>query len=271
VKIARKDGHPIYVSANMAPLLGPADQVMGGVIAIRDCSVEMELDHMKSEMVAIVSHELRSPLANMQTALELVLTSDFEKDLQREMLNLVRSQGARLASFTEELLDVSQIEAGQIALRCEPVTLWPLIQRIVNIFEATEQKGRRFQLIGQGELPFAWADSHKVEMILTNLLQNAANHSPEGSTITIEAKSLDNTDIVVSVSDTGEGIAHEHLEQIFQPYYRIGNSGSEKVPGRGLGLYIVKRLVEMQGGRVWVESEVGKGSHFMFTLPRMEG
>jgi PAS domain S-box-containing protein len=271
VRIARKDGRPIYVSASRAPLLGPADQVMGGVITIRDCSAEMELDRMKSEMVAMVSHELRSPLANMQTALELVLTSDFEKDLQQEMLNLVRSQGARLVSFTEELLDISQLEAGQIAMRCEPVTLWPLIQRVVHIFEATEQKGRRFQIIGQSELPFAWADSHKVEMILTNLLQNAANHSPEGSTITIEAKTVDNTDVVVSVSDTGEGIAHEHLEQIFQPYYRISNSRSGKVPGRGLGLYIVKKLVEMQGGRVWVESEVGKGSHFIFTLPGMEG
>jgi signal transduction histidine kinase len=78
-------------------------------------------------------------------------------------------------------------------------------------------------------------------------------------------------DIVVSVSDEGEGIAHEHLRQIFQPYYRIGSSRLEKVPGRGLGLYIVKKLVEMQGGRIWVETEVGKGSHFIFTLPRMEG
>jgi signal transduction histidine kinase len=108
-------------------------------------------------------------------------------------------------------------------------------------------------------------------MILTNLLQNAANYSPEGSNIAIEVKTTDNTDIMVSVSDEGEGIAHEYLEQLFQPYYRIGNSRSEKVPGRGLGLYIVKKLVEMQGGRVWVESEVGKGSHFIFTLPRMEG
>jgi len=271
-RIACKDRHSIYVSASLAPLLGPANQVMGGVIAIRDCSAEMELDRMKSEMVTIVSHELRSPLANMQTAIELVLTSDFEEDLQREMLNLVRSQCARLASFVEELLDISQLEAGQIAVRREPVTLWPLIQRIVNTFEATEQRGHRFRLIGQGELPFAWADSRKVEMILTNLLQNAANYSPEGSTITIEAKTTDNTDIAVSVGDEGEGIAHEHLEQIFQPYYRIGNSKKkEQVPGRGLGLYIVKKLVEMQGGRVWVESEVGKGSHFIFTLPRLEG
>jgi signal transduction histidine kinase len=230
----------------------------------------MELDRMKSEMVTMVSHELRSPLANMQTAIELVLTSDFEEDLQREMLNLVRSQGARLASFVEELLDVSQLEAGQIPTRWEPVTLWPLIQRIVNAFEATEQRAHRFQLIGQGELPFAWADPRKVEMILTNLLQNAANYSPEGTTITIEAKTTDHTDIVVSVSDEGEGIAQEHLEQLFQPYYRIGNSQSEKVPGRGLGLYIVKKLVEMQGGRVWAESEVGRGSQFMFTLLKME-
>ncbi|TEU18828.1 MAG: GAF domain-containing protein, partial [Anaerolineales bacterium] len=269
-RIVRKDGRPIYVSASLAPLLGPADQVMGGVIAIRDCSADMELDRIKSEMVTMVSHELRSPLANMQTAMELVLTSDFEEDLQREMLNLVRSQCARLASFVEELLDVSQLEAGQIATRWEPVTLWPLIQRVVNTFEATEQGAHRFQFIGQGELPFAWADPRKVEMILTNLLQNAANYSPEGSTITIEAKTTDNTDIMVSVSDEGEGIAHEHQEQLFQPYYRIGNSRSEKVPGRGLGLYIVKKLVEMQGGRIWVESEVGKGSHFIFTLPRME-
>ena len=269
-RIVSKDGRPIYVSASLAPLLGPADQVMGAVIAIRDCSADMELDRMKSERVTMVSHELRSPLANMQTAMELVLTSDFEEDLQREMLNLVRSQCARLASFVEELLDVSQLEAGQIATRWEPVTLWPLIQRVVNTFEATEQRAHRFQFIGQGELPFAWADPRKVEMILTNLLQNAANYSPEGSTIAIEAKTTDNTDIMVSVSDEGEGIAHEHVEQLFEPYYRIGNSRSEKVPGRGLGLYIVKKLVEMQGGRVWVESEVGKGSHFIFTLPRME-
>jgi len=269
-RIARKDGRSIYVSASLAPLLGPADQVMGGVIAIRDCSADMELDRVKSEMVTMVSHELRSPLANMQTAIELVLTSDFEEDLQREMLNLVRSQCARLASFVEELLDVSQLEAGQIAMRREPVTLWPLIQRVVNTFKATEQRKHRFQLIGQGELPFAWADSRKVEMILTNLLQNAANYSPEGSTITIEAKTTDNTDVAVSVSDEGEGIAHEHLQQIFQPYYRISNGTSGKEPGRGLGLYIVKKLVEMQGGKVWVESEVGRGSHFIFTLPRME-
>jgi len=252
-------------------LLGTGDQVVGGVIAIRDCSAEMEVDRMKSEMVTMVSHELRSPLSNMQTAIELVLTSDFEEDLQRDMLNLVRSQCARLASCVKELLDVSQLEAGQIALRREPVTLWPLIQRVVNTFKVTEQRGHRFQLIGQGELPFVWADSHKVEMILTNLLQNAASYSPEGSTITIEAKTMDNTDIVVSVSDEGEGIAREHLEQIFQPYYRISSIRSEKVSGWGLGLYIVKKLVEMQGGRIWVESEVGKGSHFIFTLPRMEG
>jgi len=266
----RKDGRPIYVSASLAPLLGPADQVSGGVIAIRDCTAEMELDRMKSEMVTMVSHELRSPLANMQTAIELVLTSDFEVDLQREMSNLVRSQCARLASFVEELLDVSQLEAGQIAMRWEPVTLWPLIQQIVTTLEATERRGHRFQLIGQSELPFAWADPRKVEMILTNLLQNAANYSPDGSTITIEAKTTENTDILVSVSDEGEGIAPANLEQIFQPYYRIGNSSSEKVPGRGLGLYIVKKLVEMHGSRIWVESEVGKGSHFIFTLPRME-
>jgi signal transduction histidine kinase len=110
-----------------------------------------------------------------------------------------------------------------------------------------------------------------VEMILTNLLQNAANYSPEGSIITVEAKTMDNTDIAVSVSDEGEGIAHEHWKQIFQPYYRVGNSRTEKVSGRGLGLYIVKKLVEMQGGRIWIESEVGRGSHFIFTLPRMEG
>jgi signal transduction histidine kinase len=187
------------------------------------------------------------------------------------MLNIVRSQCARLASFVEELLDVSQLEAGQIAMRQEPVTLWPLIQRVVNTFEATDQRGHHLQVVGQDELPFAWADPRKVEMILNNLLQNAANYSPKGSTITIEAKTMDKANISVSVSDEGEGIASENLEQIFQPYYRVGDSNGEKVSGRGLGLYIVQKLVEMQGGRVWVESEVGRGSHFIFTLPKMEG
>ncbi len=270
--LTRKDGRSIYVSTSLSPLSGPADEVPGGVIAIRDCSAEVELDRIKSEMVTMVSHELRSPLANMQTAIELVLTSDFEEDLQREMLDIVRSQCARLASFVEELLDISQLETGQIAMRWEPVTLWPLIQRVVHTFEATTQKRHHFQLIGQSELPFAWADPHKVEMILTNLLQNAVNYSPEGSTITIEVKTRDDSpDIAVSVSDEGEGIAPEHLEQLFQPYYRIGADGAGGIAGRGLGLYIVKRLLELQGGKIWVESELGKGSHFNFTLPKMEG
>ena len=217
----------------------------------------------------MVSHELRSPLASINASLDLLLKSNLDKATQREMLEIIRSQSARLNDFVKEVLDVSRLEAGEIRLYRQPVTLVPLIRRAVRTLEARAE-GHRFEIRVQEGLPFVFADESKVEFVLNNLLENAVNYSPRGGIITVEAWKQTDGDVVITVADEGVGIAPEHQERIFDRFYRVDTGNSHGIYGHGLGLYIARKLVEAQGGRIWVESEVGVGSRFSFTLPKME-
>ncbi len=268
--VVSREGREFFISSNAAPLLDLDGQPSGTVVVFRDVSAEKELEQLQAEFVSMVSHELRSPMSNILTSVELMLTSDLEPALQREMLKIVQAQVQRLSSFVEEILDVSFLEAGQMVIHREPVTLLPLIRRTVSAFEAAGARGHCF-VIRDTKSPFVLADEGKVEIVLTNLLENAVNYSPSGSEIVIESAVDPATDMVtVSVIDQGIGIASEYHEKIFDQFYRVDNEKRTEVKGRGLGLYISRRLVEMQGGRIWVESKVGKGSRFSFTLPKME-
>ena len=267
--ISGKDGRKIVVAQSVAPLYGRNREVIGAVSVFRDISKEEELDRMKSEFVSMVSHELRSPLASINASLDLLLKSNLDKATQREMLEIIRSQSARLNDFVKEVLDVSRLEAGEIRLYRQPVTLVPLIRRAVRTFEARAE-GHRFEIRVQEGLPFVFADESKVEFVLNNLLENAVNYSPRGGIITVEAWKQTDGDVVITVADEGVGIAPEHQERIFDRFYRVDTGNSHGIYGHGLGLYIARKLVEAQGGRIWVESEVGVGSRFSFTLPKME-
>lgn len=268
--VLRQDGRPVFISSGATPLLDLDGQTMGAVVVLRDVSAEKELERLRAEFVSMVSHELRSPMANILTSLELMLTSELEPAVQREMLEIAQHQVNRLSVFVEEILDLSLLEAGQIVIQREPVTLQPLIRRTVEAFETVGRQGHRF-VVQENEIPFVLADEGKTEIILTNLLENAVNYSLPGSQITIEAAADPTTNmVVVSVTDEGIGVAPEHQEKIFEQFYRVDNEQRLKVKGRGLGLYISRRLVEMQGGQIWVESKVGRESRFSFTLPRME-
>lgn len=265
-----REGREFFISSSAAPLLDLDGQPSGSVVVFRDVSAEKELEQLQGEFVSMVSHELRSPMSNILTSVELMLTSDLEPALQCEMLKIVQAQVRRLSSFVEEILDVSFLKAGQMVIHREPVTLLPLIRRTVSAFEAAGARGHCF-VIRDNRSPFVLADEGKVEVVLTNLLENAVNYSPPGSEIVVESAVDPATDMVtISVIDQGIGIASEYHEKIFDQFYRVDNEKRTEVKGRGLGLYISRRLVEMQGGQIWVESKVGKGSCFSFTLPKME-
>ena len=264
--VLRRDGRKIFLSSSAAPLLNREGGVVGTVVAFRDVSAEREFDRLKSDFVSLVSHELRSPLANISASVELMLNSSLEQDLMQEMLQIVHTQSQHLVHVVEDILDVSQIEAGQIRVRREPITLFPIIRRTIRTFQ--EQTDRhRFTLKAPDSVSFVMADRNKLEMVLNNLLENAINYSPDGGRVLVEIVEPTDGEIIINVVDEGIGIPKEHQDRIFDRFYRVDSGDDRRIYGHGLGLHIAKRLVELQGGRIWVQSKEGQGSCFSFTLP----
>jgi signal transduction histidine kinase len=239
--------------------------VVGGVVAFRDVSVEREFDRLKSDFVSMVSHELRSPLASLNAAIELVSRSSPDAALPQRTLDIARANVERLTCLIEDILNVSQIEAGQIKVQQEPLTLLPIVRRVIR--GARAHAGcRKIVLKAPGAVPFVMADRSKVEIVLNNLLTNAISYSPDGSRIMVRITNPTADELVISVIDEGIGIPEQHLNRIFDRFYQVDASDGRKVYGRGLGLYICRRLLELQGGRIWVESKEGHGSCFGFML-----
>jgi two-component system OmpR family sensor kinase len=182
-------------------------------------------------------------------------------------LTSIKEETEVLTRLVAELRDLTLAESGHLKLEVEPTNLAELVQRRVSQAEVIA-RGKNISLrtdITEG-LPEIEADGRRMEQAVANLLDNALNHTPSGGTVTI-AVSPDKDGVLVSVADTGEGIPAEHLPYIFERFYRVDDARSRKTGGAGLGLAIAKQMVELHGGRIWVESEAGKGSKFSFTLP----
>lgn len=223
-----------------------------------------DLDRLKSEFVSMVSHELRSPLTNISGAVELLLGSGAEVD-EKRMLEVIGEESARLARLVQGILDVSRIEARKLDLRRERVDILSLLQRVVVNLQGSTSL-HQFVLPRADSLPRVWGDEDRIAQIFFNLLDNAEKYSPQGGKITVTAEA-EGKEMVICVTDQGLGISDKERKRIFRKFHRVNGSDSRETYGHGLGLYITKGLVEAQGGRIWVESSVGKGSTFTFTLP----
>jgi PAS domain S-box-containing protein len=272
------DGRHVYIASSASPLRNRDSAVEGVVVAFRDVSAERELDRLKSDFVSMVSHELRSPLASLSAAIELMLDSSDGHSLPKDTLLIARANAQRLNRLIENILNVSHIEAGQIRVQLEPVTLLPLVQHVMDIAQAQTDQ-HRIVLRAPQTIPYVLADPSKFEIVLGNLLSNAILYSPNGGRVIVRiappvllpsgGHGVRN-EMVVSVIDEGIGISEEHMKKIFTRFYRVDSSDGRDVYGHGLGLYISKNLVELQGGRIWASSKVGRGSCFSFTLPTVQ-
>jgi signal transduction histidine kinase len=229
-----------------------------------------ELDRLKSDFVSNVSHELRTPLTAIKGAVDLVLREvpGPLTEKQAHYLARVRSNTQHLAGLINDLLDLSKIESGKIEVQWSRVSLGGLMQEMVETLRPVAvEKVIALEAAIIEPVILVWADRDKVNQILMNLIGNAIKFTPEQGTITISASTNGNGSIQVSVSDTGPGIPLEEQEKIFAKFYQISKVGETKPRGTGLGLAICKALVELHGGRIWVESEISRGSNFHFTLP----
>ncbi len=225
-----------------------------------------QLDRMKSEFVSLVSHELRAPLTNMRSALELIEGEETPSDSNSAPLWVIMNeQVGRLTRMVDEVLNVSRIEAGGLNVTRAKVDVLQVADHVVDEFSA-RQTGHRLRR-PQGSLhPHVWADPDYLYEVMANLVDNAMKYSPEGSEVTM-AVEVQGGEGITSVTDQGPGIFPQDRERIFAKFHRLDSADSKETYGYGLGLYICRRLVEAMNGKIWVESQPGKGATFKIALP----
>ncbi len=252
-------------------------QVMGGqaAIAIENAHLFQEiqqaydelkkLDHMKSEFINIAAHELRTPLAILMGYASVMEEEATGPD--RERLSVITRNAMRLRTLIDDMLNLSYLETGQAQLKLEKVILSDVIQQaILDMSTLANEKSIGIEVHISPDFPPMLADREKLDLIVMNLLSNAIKYTPDGGHISFKAWT-DNDKAVVAVHDTGIGIPPEELDKIFDRFYQVGESLTRQYGGTGLGLAIAKGMAELCQGRIWAESEVGKGSTFTFELP----
>lgn len=259
------------VSVHLAPVL-MGDEFLGTVSVFRDVTAEVETERTKSEFVSTVSHEMRTPMTSIKGYVELLLmgTVGTLTDDQHNFLTIIKNNVDRLTELANDLLDLSRIESGRVELSTRVMCVEEAISQVITAIEArAKSKGLILQQDVPPDLPGVIADPARVAQILTNLVGNACQYTPTGGEIVVSARAHQE-EVNISVSDTGIGIAPEDQNKIFDRFFRADDPLVHEESGTGLGLAIVKSLVEMHSGRIWVESELRKGSTFTFTLPTVE-
>ncbi len=231
-------------------------------------SRQKELEQSRRDLVAAVSHDLRTPLTSIRAMVE-ALTDGVVSDpptVQR-YYNTIRLQIENLSGLINDLFELAQLDTAQLQLRLEPVNLNDLVS---DVLESVQAEARIKEVTLRGifgeDVPIVRAEMAKIQRVLYNLVQNAIRHTPKAGSICLETR-LVSEGVQVDVTDTGEGIAPEDLPHIFEQFYRSEKSRSRATGGAGLGLAIAQRIIEAHHGRIWVESQVGQGSRFSFVLP----
>ena len=224
---------------------------------------------MKADFFASMSHELRTPLTSIKEGTGLLLdgVGGETSDKQRRLLGILAEESNRLITLVNTLLDLSKMEAGMMAYDFEATSVDNLIKRAVaEITPLVEAKQIKLESSVDLALPSVKIDAERILQVLRNLLGNAVKFTPKGGQVSIAAKPSDNT-VEVSVKDTGPGIPAESLTSSFEKFNQGHRSGGQARAGTGLGLAIAKSIISSHGGKIWAESQLGKGSTFIFVLP----
>jgi signal transduction histidine kinase len=242
------------------------DEVGKLAAAFNKMSDELEdLERLRRDLVANVSHELKTPISALRAHLENL--SDGVERPDPETLQVMLAQSERLGRLVDQLLDLSRLESGEIALHREETQLQPIVSQVVSEIEvARSDREVRVEDRVPKDLPAVFVDAERVHQVLFNLLDNAVRFTPPGGEVVVSAHRV-NGSCEVSVADTGPGIAPEHLPRLFERFYRVDPARSLRDGGTGIGLAIARSVVEAHGGRIRAESEMGKGSVFTFDLP----
>jgi PAS domain S-box-containing protein len=268
----RKDGTTIPVEYVASPIIDEG-QIAGMVVAFQDVSERRRLEKMKDEFISTVSHELRTPLTSLRASLGLISSGSLDKrpEKQKQMLEVAIGNCDRLVRLVNDILDFDRVERGGMPLHREVLAAGDILRRAADVeHEAALKANITFRFDAPASL-MVNVDQERILQVLSELVSNAIKFSPPQTIIKLSAESTANPsggdEVTIGVEDQGRGIPQEKLDMIFERFQQGDASDSRALGGTGLGLAICRRIIQQHGGRIWVESEPGKGSRFLFTLP----
>lgn len=266
--LRRRNGGVVSVGITYAPLLDREGKLVNIIANVRDITRFREADRLKSTFVSVVSHELKTPVATILGYAETLARPDavWDSGTIRELANVIQEEARRLDRLITDLLDASRIQARALPLKEEEVDLEMLARRVAQRFQPQTDR-HEIRVRFPPDFPIVRGDPLRLEQVLNNLVSNAIKYSPNGGTVRIRGQ-VRPDEVIVTVSDEGIGIPPTEQGRIFDPFYRVDEGPVRQAGGVGLGLYLARAIVEAHGGRIWVESEPGKGSTFAFSLPR---
>lgn len=263
-----RDGRRLYVRSNYAVQRGPAGEFLGAIANVRDVTDQKIEAEMQNTFISVISHELKTPVSIIKGYAETLARedADWDRATLSEGLQVIGEEADRLARQIGGLLEVSRLQAGGLRLELSDWPLPPLAGQVAQRFAAQAGDRYTFELRFAEDFPPVHADYERTRQVLENLVSNAVKYSPDGGAIRITGRAADDH-ALISISDQGIGIAPEEQGKLFRRFYRVDNRLRRETQGVGLGLFLARAIVEAQGGRIWVESQPGRGSRFSFTLP----
>ena len=278
----RKDGTKIDVSLTISPILNEDKKIIGLVDIIRDITehkhaekrlkeANIELrraDEIKTQFLSVISHELRTPITPMNAQLQMMLAGYFGEltDKQKNSLEMIQRNTERLDRLISEVLDISKLEAGVMQFNLVPANLNEILENAVETMKVQALNKNLKLTFKEDKVPEVMIDKDRITQVIMNLLNNAVKFTDSGGGIEVELSS-DIDHAMVKVKDNGIGIRKEDLDRLFKPFEQLDSSYGRKYGGSGLGLAICKRIITYHGGKIWTESEFGKGSSFQFIIP----
>jgi PAS domain S-box-containing protein len=265
--IRTKEGRLIDVTMVYSIVRSPEGKAINAVVNVRDISQIKQLENLREAFLSMLGHELQTPLSIIKGYASTLARSDsnWNKETLQQGLQVIEEESDRLSRVVNKLLLASRISTGTAALKKEPIELPALARKVVRRLQPMTHI-HNFEVDFEPDFPSVLADPELVEEVLANLVENGIKYSPKGGKITISGRLADK-EVKVTIKDEGVGIQAEELQHIFERFYRLNNSLTQKVRGLGLGLYICKSIMEAHGGTIEVSSQLGKGSEFTFSLP----
>ncbi|HXA44579.1 MAG TPA: ATP-binding protein [Candidatus Angelobacter sp.] len=256
-----------WLQVNAAAISNSTGEREGTILVFHDLTRLKQLERTREEFVANVSHELRTPLSLIKGYVETLLDGARNNpEVAQRFLKIIERNTQRLDLLIQDLLTISALESERIKLALQPTSVRPLAEKIFADLHARAEN-KHIELVN--ELPDlkALADANRLDQVLANLVDNAIKYGRVQGKVIVGGKEVDGRKIEIFVRDDGPGIPMEALDRVFERFYRVDKARSRDQGGTGLGLSIVKHIVQAHGGKVWVESELGKGATFFFTLP----
>ena len=263
----RARGAVLPIGITYAPLLAPDGRLLNIIATIRDITRFREAEELKTTFISVISHELKTPVALIKGYVGTLRREDaaWDRSVVQDSLAVIEEEADRLTELIENLLDASRLQAGALKINLADVSLENLARRIVDRFR-TQTSKHSFVVDLAADFPTILGDEDRLEQVFSNLLSNALKYSPEGGEIRISGQ-VRPEQVILCVSDQGPGVAPEDIPHIFDRFYR-SQQATRNTKGAGLGLFLVRAVVEAHGGRIWVDPKPGVGARICFSLPR---